>query len=327
MWKKPDIAASSDLWNSFSLRGTIGGIDQKVDDSSFYAGMKLYREGEIKAAIDIWEGTRMMLLTRSSPKAVARTMAVVCGYLGDAYFRLIGKYHDAVEFHINNLNFAEEIRYQCGKDFAMSESHEAAINLLPAVGHAQTPVSGTSKSTAIDYHRQRLEYARCCSDKIGETEASRGLGHTVRWFDGHEASLVEWEEKMKHALKFGDYQTACGMMDKIGQAHLTENRRVEALEWFNRGLKEASKHGDNLRIAQAQTNIGCTHRQMGKVSKAVTCHESAVAALYKVGDREALGKAYLELSSDYHALLPSKYKYGIGRLGSKDKSAISLPWG
>ena len=76
MWKKPDIAASGELWNSFSLRGTVGGIDQKLDDKSFYAGMKLYRDGEIKAAIDIWEGTRMMLLTRSSPKAIARTMAV-----------------------------------------------------------------------------------------------------------------------------------------------------------------------------------------------------------------------------------------------------------
>ena len=53
--------------------------------------MKLYRDGRIKAAIDIWEGTRMGLLVRSNPKAIARTMAVVCGYLGDAYFRLVGK--------------------------------------------------------------------------------------------------------------------------------------------------------------------------------------------------------------------------------------------
>jgi len=116
------------------------------------------------------------------------------------------------------------------------------------------------------------------------------------------------------------------MMDKIGQMHLTENRRTEALAWFTRSLKEAKKHGDQLRIATANTSMGCAYRQMGKILKAVNCHEGAVAALYKVGDREALGKAYLELSSDYHGLLPSKYKYGIGRLGSKDKSVISLPW-
>jgi len=80
-----------DLWSSFSLRGNIGGLDNKAEDKSFYAGMKLYRDGRIKAAIDIWEGTRMGLLVRSNPKAIARTMAVVCGYLGDAYFRLVGK--------------------------------------------------------------------------------------------------------------------------------------------------------------------------------------------------------------------------------------------
>ena len=47
----------------------------------------------------------------------------------------------------------------------------------------------------------------------------------------------------------------------------------------------------------------------------------------QVGEREPLGKAYLELSADYHALLPAKYKYGIGRIGSRDKSIVSLPWG
>lgn len=66
---------------------------------------------------------------------------------------------------------------------------------------------------------------------------------------------------------------------------------------------------------------------MLQLLKAVNAHEGAVSSLFKVGDREALGKAYLNLSADYHALLPSKYKYGIGRLGSKDKSVVSLPWG
>ena len=43
-------------------------------------------------------------------------------------------------------------------------------------------------------------------------------------------------------------------------------------------------------------------------------------------DRAGLGRTYLELSMDYHALLPQKYKFGIGKLGSKDKSVVSLPW-
>lgn len=104
----------------------------------------------------------------------------------------------------------------------MSESHEAAIALLPAVGHAQCPASGTSKSTAIDYHRQRMEYARYCKDKVGETEAARGLGHTVRWFDGHEEGLEEWHQALQQAQRVGDYQTACAMMDRIGQVCLEE---------------------------------------------------------------------------------------------------------
>ena len=39
-------------------------------------------------------------------------MAIVCGYLGDAYHRLVGEYPKAVDFHISSLNFGEEVRYQ-----------------------------------------------------------------------------------------------------------------------------------------------------------------------------------------------------------------------
>jgi len=289
--------------------------------------MKLYRQGRIKAAIDIWEQTRLSLLVRGNPQGVARTMSVVCGYLGDAYFRLIGKYHEAVEFHIHNLNFAEEIRYQCGRDFAMSESHEAAVNLIPAVGHSQTPASGTSRSTAIDYHRQRMEYSRHCKDKVGEKEAAKGLGHTLRWFDGHEQAAVEWHQQLQHAKRVKDYQGVVDLLDKIGQMHLTENQRKVAIGYFNKALQEAVLHGDHALIARATTSLGCAYRQAGKLMKAINCHEKAVSSLYKVEDREALGKAYLELSADYHGLLGTHHKYGIGRLGSKDKSVVSLPWG
>ena len=42
--------------------------------------------------------------------------------------------------------------------------------------------------------------------QVGETEAARGLGHTIRWFDGHEEGLVEWEEALHHAHRVGDHQ-------------------------------------------------------------------------------------------------------------------------
>merc|ERR1712072_102049 len=102
----------------------------------------------------------------------------------------------------------------------------------------------------------------------------------------------------------GDLATSCPTSSRLSngmpddgqdrQTHLTENRRKEAVTWFAKALKESTKHGDNTRIAIAYSSMGCAYRQMGKLLKAITCHEGAVSALYKVGDREMLGKAYLE---------------------------------
>merc|ERR1711865_1362305 len=143
-WNKPEFTASAAMWSSASLRGRVGGSDRHKDKNSFYAAMRDYKAGRLEKAIKTWESIRLQLMMKSAdPKNVAKSMSIVCGYLGDAYHRLVGEYPKAVDFHLSSLNFGEEIRYQCGKDCAVSESHENAIAALPAIGQPQKPVSGT----------------------------------------------------------------------------------------------------------------------------------------------------------------------------------------
>lgn len=325
-WNKAEITATAELWNSHSLRGFAGGCDLMPDNKSFYSAIKNYKAGRVKKAIQTLEQIRMGMMVRGNGKAVAKPMSIVCGYLGDAYHRLAGTFTEAVEYHISSLKFGEEIRYQCGKDCATSESHVQAIAALPAVGQAQMPPTGTTKRTAIEYHRQQLEFARYCKDKVGEQAAAKGLGHSQRWFDGHMTQLTKWEEQLKYAQRLGDFQTECKLLESIGQTYLTEGQQKKAISYFQTALKSAKMHGDVPLQAQAHSSLGCAYRSMDNMMKAIDHHESAVSCMTQENDRSGLARTYLELAMDYHALLPQKYTFGIGKLGSKEKSVVSLPW-
>jgi len=318
-WNKPEFTAAADMWSSGSLRGRVNGVDHKKDEYSFYAAMKDYKNGRLEKAIKKWESIRLQLMMKGGePSNVAKPMAIVCGYLGDAYHRLVGEYPKAVDFHISSLNFGEEVRYQCGKDCAVSESHEDAIAALPAIGQPQKPVSGTSKRTAIEYHTQQLDYARNCNDKVGEQDAARGLGHSHRWFDSHTDTIEHAKSKLFQARKFGEYQLECKCLEIIGQTLMTEGQWKDALMYLHQELKSAKSHGDWPIQARSHLSLGCANRGLGKLQKAIDHHESAVAFMTQECNREGLGKAYLELSMDYHAYLPRKYTFGIGKVGKKE---------
>ena len=115
-----------------------------------------------------------------------------------------------------------------------------------------------------------------------------------------------------------DYQLECKCLEIIGQTLMTEGQWKDALMYLHQQLKSAKSHGDWPIQARSHLSLGCANRGLGKLQKAIDHHESAVAFMTQECNREGLGKAYLELSMDYHAYLPRKYTFGIGKVGKKE---------
>ena len=203
------------------------------------------------------------LLLQGRAEGEERQVANLAYKLGDTY-REKGKWEEA-------LPLLEESLELCRRH--ENPEGEAVVSLSLAELHLERSDPGQAERLA----RPALAFYTEQQDIKGQVRASLLLGDTHWARKEHEAAIPYYEEALRPCKNHGDVAGSASLLDRLAKMHRLLNREEQALAYFQESLGCWQKLSIPDREAMSWANMGDICKGRGDISRAVRCHEQALA--------------------------------------------------
>ena len=203
------------------------------------------------------------LLLQGRAEGEERQVANLAYKLGDTY-REKGKWEEA-------LPLLEESLELCRRH--ENPEGEAVVALSLAELHLERSDPGQAERLA----RPALAFYTEQQDIKGQVRASLLLGDTHWARKEHEAAIPYYEEALRPCKNHGDVAGSASLLDRLAKMHRLLNREEQALAYFQESLGCWQKLSIPDREAMSWANMGDICKGRGDISRAIRCHEQALA--------------------------------------------------
>jgi tetratricopeptide (TPR) repeat protein len=223
------------------------------------------------------------LLLQHRAEGEERQVANLAYKLGDTY-REKGKWEEA-------LPLLEESLELCRRH--ENPEGEAVVALSLAELHLERSDPGPAKrlaSRALAFYREQ-------QDIKGQVRASLLVGDTYWARKEHEAAIPYYEEALKPCKEQGDVAGAASLLDRLAKMHRLIAREDQALEYFQQALDCWQKLSIPDREAMTWANMGDICKRGGNVTRAIRCHEQALALYRQMKNPKAIEALEKELET------------------------------
>jgi tetratricopeptide (TPR) repeat protein len=223
------------------------------------------------------------LLQQYRAEGEERQIANLAYKLGDTY-REKGKWQDA-------LPLLEESHDLCRRN--ENPEGEAVVALSLAELHldrADPDQAERLASPALVFFRER-------EDAKGQVRASLLLGDTHWAKREPEAAIPYYEEALRPCKEHGDVAGTASVLDRLAKMHRLVNREEQALAFFQEALGCWQKLSIPDREAMTWANIGDICKRRGDISRAIQCHEQALALHRRIKNPKAIEALEKELEA------------------------------
>jgi len=203
------------------------------------------------------------LLLQYRAEGEEKQVANLAYKLGDTY-REKGKWEDALPLLEESLDLCRRHENPEG---------EAVVALSLAELHLERADPGQAERLA----RAALAFYREQQDIKGQVRASLLLGDTHWARKEHEAAIPHYEGALRPCKDHGDVAGTASLLDRLAKMHRLLNREEQALAYFQESLGCWQKLEIPDREAMTWANMGDICKRRGDTSRAIRCHEQALA--------------------------------------------------
>jgi tetratricopeptide (TPR) repeat protein len=203
------------------------------------------------------------LLLQYRAEGEEKQVANLAYKLGDTY-REKGKWEDALPLLEESLDLCRRHENPEG---------EAVVALSLAELHLERADPGQAERLA----RASLSFYREQADIKGQVRASLLLGDTHWARREYEAAIPHYEEALRPCKDHGDVAGTASLLDRLAKMHRLLDREEQALTYFQEALACWQKLEIPDREAMTWANMGDICKRRGDLSRAIRCHEQALA--------------------------------------------------
>jgi tetratricopeptide (TPR) repeat protein len=223
------------------------------------------------------------LLAQSRADGDEKQVANLAYKLGDTY-REKGKWEEA-------LPLLEESLELCGRH--ENPEGEAVVALSLAELHLERSDPDQAEKLANPAHAFFKEQ----EDTKGHVKASLLLGdtHWARREPG--AAIPHYEEALRPCKEHGDVAGTASLLDRMAKMHRLINKEEQALAIFQEALGCWQKLSIPDREAMTWANMGDICKRRGDFSRAIQCHEQALALYRQLKNPKAVEALERELKT------------------------------
>jgi CHAT domain-containing protein len=258
--------------------------------------------------------------------------------LGNAYF-LLSKYDKSIEYHLQNLGIAQELKDRKGVGLAIGNlghayralgKYEKAIEqylqaldimrdikyrkgegaILGSVGITYLSLSRYDK--AIDYLNQNLEITQETKNKQDEGIAMGNLGLTYLLL-GNYGKAIDYQLKylvIAKEIKFRDGEGKA--LSGLGNTYYSLGKYDKAMDYYLQRLEIAREIKDRNGEGLTLSNLGLIYHSLGKYDKAIEFHLQGLEIGREIKNRFGEGQSLGNLGIAYIAI--GKYNEAINLL-------------
>jgi tetratricopeptide (TPR) repeat protein len=203
--------------------------------------------------------------------------------LGDIY-REKGKWDEA-------LPLLEEALELCRKH--ENPEGEAVVALSLSELSLRRGDPGRAESLA----EPSLAFYRGQQDSKGCVRACMLLGDTYWAREEYEKAIPYYEEALGPCREYGDVMGVASVLDSLAKMHRLLNRNEQALAYFQEALECWQKLAIPDREAMTWANMGDVCKGRGDLSRAIRCHEQALALYRQLKSPKAIEALEKELEA------------------------------
>jgi tetratricopeptide (TPR) repeat protein len=223
------------------------------------------------------------LLQQYRAEGEERQVANLAYKLGDAY-REKGKWEDALPLLEESLDLCRRHENPEG---------EAVVALSLAELHLERDDPDQAERLA----RPVLAFYREQQDVKGQVRASLLLGDTHWARRNPEAAIPYYEESLSPCREHGDVAGTASLLDRLAKMNRLLNREEQALAFFQDALGCWQKLSIPDREAMTWANLGDICKRRGDFSRAIQCHEQALALYRHLKNPKAIEALEKELEA------------------------------
>jgi tetratricopeptide (TPR) repeat protein/DNA-binding Xre family transcriptional regulator len=208
--------------------------------------------------------------------------------LGVAYDSL-GKYQQAIDFHKQHLEIAQEIGDRQGEGIALGNLGIAYKNL----GEYQR---------AIDFYKQHLEIAQEIGDRQEEGNALSALGLAYNSLGQYQQAIDFHKQHLEIAQEIGDRQGEDNALSALGLVYNSLSEYWRVIDFDDQALTIFREIGDRKAEGNALCHLGIAYKNLGEYQQAIDFHKQHLEIAQEIGDRQGEGIALGNLGIAYKNL-------------------------
>ncbi|MEB3826117.1 CHAT domain-containing protein, partial [Phormidium sp. CCY1219] len=259
----------------FGVLATAQTVEERKREADrlWQEGGDRYRQGQLREAIQAWEGALEIYRAINQRRDVALTL----GNLGIAYR------------HLSHYTLAAQYLQEAVEIFREIGDRPAASNILGNLGLIYRNLEDYSR--AAQYFQDALEIFREIGDREAEGSTLQNLGVTYTTLGDYRQAAEYFEQALGIKRSLGDEAGESNALGNLGIVYQNLANYTQAAQYFQEALALFRNMGNKAGESKVLMRLGTVYQTLAAYPQAAQSFQDSLAIFRQLGDKAGEGSA------------------------------------